>query len=285
MWFERSLVMKRMSGGLLAGLLLPLLCGSCSSGNGTDGHQRIVLTGSSTIAPLAAEIGKRFEKLHPGVRIDVQAGGSSRGIADVRQGLSDIGMASRDLKPSEAGELHAFPVARDGICMIVHRNNPLTSLRDEQVVAIYTGKVRNWKEVGGVDAPLTVVNKAEGRGTLDLFLHYFKLTSRQVRADVIIGDNEQGIKTVAGNPNAIGYVSIGTAEYDAAHGTSIKLLAAGDVVANIENVRNGTFPLVRTLNLLTREKPGGLVKTFIEFAGSARVDDLVKAQYFVPLAK
>jgi len=130
-----------------------------------------------------------------------------------------------------------------------------------------------------------VVNKAEGRGTLDLFLHYFHITNQQVRADVIIGDNEQGIKTVAGNPNAIGYVSIGTAEYDATHGTSIKLLAAGNVAASIENVRNGTFPLVRTLNLLTREPPAGRIKEFIEFARSPQVAEIVKAQYFVPLEK
>jgi len=277
--------MKRIPWVPIAGLLLPLLCGSCSSGGAVDGQQRIVLTGSSTVAPLAAEIGKRFETLHPGVRVDVQAGGSSRGIADVREGMADIGMASRDLKPSEAGELHVFPIARDGICLIVHRDNPLTTLRDEQVVAIYTGKIRNWKDVGGEDAPITVINKAEGRGTLDLFLHYFKITNQQVRADVIIGDNEQGIKTVAGNPNAIGYVSIGTAEYDAAHGTTIKLLASGKIAASIENVRNGTFPLVRSLNLITREEPAGRIKEFIEFAGSEQVGDLVKAQYFVPLAK
>jgi len=130
-----------------------------------------------------------------------------------------------------------------------------------------------------------VVNKAEGRGTLDLFLHYFHITNQQVRADVIIGDNEQGIKTVAGNPNAIGYVSIGTAEYDVTHGTPIKLLAAGNIAASIENVRNGTFPLVRTLNLLTREPPDGRIKEFIEFARSPQVAEIVKAQYFVPLAK
>ena len=88
---------------------------------------KLVLTGSSTVAPLAGELGKRFESLHPGVRVDVQMGGSSRGIADARQGLADIGMCSRALKETES-DLLAFTIARDGICIIVHKKNPVTSL-------------------------------------------------------------------------------------------------------------------------------------------------------------
>jgi len=243
-----------------------------------------VLTGSSTVAPLAAEIGKRFESSHPGVRVDVQTGGSSRGVIDARRGLADIGMVSRDLKPDES-DLHAFTIARDGISMIVHQDNPVAAMRNEQIVAIYTGRTRNWKEVGGPDAPITVVNKAEGHSTLELFLHYFGLKAADIRADVIIGDNEQGIKTVAGNPHAIGYVSIGTAEYDANQGVPIKLLPIGSVAASTENVRNGTFPFARPLNLVTTsDSPQGLAKQFIEFARSKQVHDIIKEQYFVPLA-
>lgn len=246
-------------------------------------RQTLVLTGSSTVAPLAAEIGKRFESLHSGVRVDVQTGGSSRGIADTRQGVADIGMVSRALK-SEEQDLFAFTIARDGVCLIVHGDNPVTVLTDEQVVAIYTGRITNWNEVGGSDAPITVVNKAEGRSTLELFLHHFKLKNSDVRPHVVIGDNEQGIKTVAGNPDAIGYVSIGTAEYDATHGISIKLLPVGGVDASIENVSNGTFPISRPLNLVTRTQPEGLARAFIEFARSREVHDIVRSQYFVPIS-
>ena len=80
---------------------------------------KLVITGASTLAPLIAEIGKRFESLHPTVRIDVQSGGSSRGVADARQGLADIGMVSRAMKEEER-DLSAFPVARDGVCPILH---------------------------------------------------------------------------------------------------------------------------------------------------------------------
>jgi phosphate transport system substrate-binding protein len=264
----------------IAALSLVLL--GCS-GSGQP-NPKIVLTGSSTIAPLASELGKRFESQHPGVHVDVQTGGSSRGVADARQGLADIGMVSRSLNEDEH-DLHAFTIARDGVCIILHKDNPVQNLTDPQVVAIYTGKVTNWKDVGGNDAPITLVNKAEGRSTLELFLHYFKLKNSDVKASVVIGDNQQGIKTVGGNPNAIGYVSIGSAEYDVAHGGSIKLLAVGGVAATTANVRNGKFPIARPLNLVTKAPPEGIIKEFIDFARSAGVHDIVLEQNFVPLDK
>jgi phosphate transport system substrate-binding protein len=265
-------------------MLVSTILASCSSPTGNDqaGQTQLVLTGSSTVAPLALEIAKRFESEHPGVRVDVQTGGSSRGVADARRGLADIGMASRSLKPDEE-VLYAFAIASDGVCLIVHCDNPVQSLSDEQVVAIYTGKIENWSDVGGNDAPITVVNKAEGRSTLELFLDYFKLKSVDVQADVVIGDNEQGIKTVAGNLNSIGYVSIGTAEYDVIQGIQIQLLPVGGVEASVENVAKGSFPLSRPLNLVTRQQPTGLAKEFIEYAQSAAVHDLIREQYFVPI--
>lgn len=244
---------------------------------------KLVITGSSTLAPLVADIGKRFESRHPGWRVDVQTGGSSRGIADTRQNLADIGMASRALGKDEE-DLHGMVIAYDGIGLIVHRSNPLIGLQPSDIVGIYTGKIANWREIGGVDAPITVVNKAEGRATLELFLKFFKLSSTQIHADVVIGDNEQGIKTVAGNPNAIGYVSIGTAEYDAAHDVPIKLLRLGEIPASLKTVQEGTFPLSRPLTLVTKTMPTGTIKAFIDFAKSPHVHDLVKQHYFVPIA-
>lgn len=254
---------------------------------GCDSQERpltLTLTGSSTIAPLASEIGKRFERQHSGIRIDVQTGGSSRGIADIRSGLADIGMVSRALQPEE-NDLYGFILARDGIAVIIHRDNPVQQLTDKQIIHIYTGQITHWKEVGGQNAPITVINKAAGRSTLELFLKHFALKSQHIAADVIIGDNEQGIKTVAGNPDAIGYVSIGTAEFDARQGIPIKLLPLGSVPATSENVRKGSFPLSRPLNLVTRTPPEGWVKKFIDFAQSTQVHELIEEQHFVPLEK
>ncbi|MDN5882071.1 MAG: phosphate ABC transporter substrate-binding protein [Nitrosospira sp.] len=249
---------------------------------GNAASQKLVLTGASTIAPLAGELARRFELLHPGTRIDVQTGGSARGINDVRNGIADIGMVSRALKPEEK-DLHAYTIALDGVGIILHASNRVTALSRQQVIGIYTGKIVNWKVAGGQDAPITVVNKAEGRSTLELFLDYLKLKNSDIKPHVIIGDNLQGVKTVAGNPNAIGYVSIGTAEYEAAHGTPIKLLPLDGITASAASVRNGAFPLSRPLNLVTRAAPKGLARDFIEFARSEQVHDLVEAQYFVPV--
>ncbi|MCI0653551.1 MAG: phosphate ABC transporter substrate-binding protein [Methylococcaceae bacterium] len=245
--------------------------------------ERLALTGSSTVAPLALEIAKRFERQKPGVRIDVQTGGSSRGINDVRLGLADIGMVSRALKESEQ-DLSAYTIAMDGICIILHQSNSIESLTDNQIIDIYSGKITNWQESGGPDRPISVVNKAEGRSTLELFLHYFSLKNSQIKPRIIIGDNQQGIKTVAGNPGAIGYVSIGSAEYEQEHGAAIKRLPLAGEAATLTAVRNGHYPLARPLNLVIKGEGPALVKQFIDFARSSEVDDLVEAQYFVPLA-
>jgi phosphate transport system substrate-binding protein len=244
----------------------------------------LTLTGSSTVAPLAAELAKRFEQLHPGVRIDVQTGGSGKGIADARTGIADIGMASRSLKEEEA-DLTAHRIAVDGVCLIVHQRNPVTELSDAQVVDIYTDKVSNWSEAGGPDMPITVVHKAEGRATLEVFLSHFDIANPDVKADVIVGDNEHGVKTVAGAKGAIGYVSIGTASADIRTGVPIKLLPVGGVAATTDNVATGQFPLSRPLNLVTNGTPGPLAMTFIEFCQSQEVHDLVVAQQFVPVQR
>jgi len=279
---------------LLLGFVACLTVQACSSSPASNVQSsdvlqgKLVLTGSSTVAPLAAEIGKRFEAEHPGVRIDVQTGGSSRGIADARKGLADIGMVSRALKQEE-DDLQSFSIALDGIGIILNRANPIEAIADAQLIDIYTGKITNWQQVGGQNAPITVVNKAEGRSTLELFLKYFKLENTAINAQVVIGDNEQGIKTVAGNPNAIGYVSIGAAEYSEREGVPIKLLPVGGVEASTETVQQGEFPLSRPLNLVTKTTPEGttpegLTQIFIEFAQSQEVADLVAEQNFVTLS-
>jgi phosphate transport system substrate-binding protein len=270
-------------------LIFALAISGCESGSSrgdasTSNDTTLDLTGSSTVAPLAAEIAKRYEEEHPDVRIDVQMGGSSRGISDARRGLADIGMVSRSLKEQEH-DLTPHLIARDGICIIVNKDNPVTELTEEQIVAVYRGQIENWKELGGPDAEIVVVHKAEGRSTLELFLKHFGLENSEVHPDVVIGDNQQGIKTVIGNPSAIGYVSIGAAEYEASQGAPLKLLPLKGVPASIDNVRNGTFPLARELNLVTKGDPSGPAKQFIEFAQSAAVNDLIEGLYFVPVAK
>ncbi len=244
---------------------------------------KLVLTGSSTVAPLAAEIGKRFEQRYPGTRVEVQTGGSSRGIADTRNGIADFGMASRALADSER-DLEAYTIARDGIAVIVHASNPAAELDREQLAAIYRGSITNWSTLGGASEPVTVVTKASGRATLDVFLSYLGMTEPEIEAEVVIGDNQQGIKTVAAVPGAIGYVSIGVSEAAIAAGEPIRMLATGPVSPTAANVAAGSFPITRPLNLLHRNDDplSPLELAFLDFATSGEVDDLVTSLGFVP---
>ncbi len=285
--YQASIRRSALRAFLLIYLLVLVACSGESPSSSESGALtgQLTLTGSSTVAPLIGEIAKRFEQTHPGTRVDVQTGGSSRGIADARRGTADIGMVSRALNADEI-DLTAYPIALDGVAIILHRDNPLAVLTEEQIVAIYTGRVTNWREIGGSDAPITVVNKAEGRSTLELFLSHFKLRNEDIKPSIIIGDNQQGIRTVAADPNAIGYVSIGTAAYEASRGTAIKALSMNGIEATLENVRNGSFPLSRPLHLVTlgaADQASALARAFIDYAASAEVSDLTEAQYFVPL--
>lgn len=274
-----------ISKTLLTGLVLSLTLQGCSGSGaqiGSPATQKLIVTGSSTVAPLISEMGKRFEAQNPEIRVDVQTGGSSRGLSDTEQGLADIGMVSRALKEEELQERQGYIVALDGISPIVHGDNPLTEIDSEDVVAIYTGEIDNWKELGGSDAPIAAINKAEGRSTLELFLKHFKLEPEQIQASAIIGDNQQGIKTVSGNPDAIGYVSIGAAAYSIEQGVPIKLLNLDGVEASVDRVIDGSFPLSRPLSLVVKGEPTPLAQEFLDFALAEENHDLIREQNFVP---
>jgi len=254
---------------------------SATSNQNHQLHGRLIITGSSTIAPLVTEIGLQFEKHHNQVRVDVQSGGSSRGITDTRQGIASIGMVSRALYQHET-DLTAHPLARDGIAIIIHKDNPISALSANEIRAIYTGEINNWSKIGGNKASITVINKAEGRSTLEVFLKFLHLKNSQVQPDIIIGENEQAIKLIANNRNAIGYVSIGTATYGINRNVTIKMLPINGIMASTENIANGKFPIHRELNLITDKAPSLLAQQFIAFAQSQTMHAIIEAQSLVP---
>lgn len=241
----------------------------------------LTVTGSSTVAPLMQEIAERYEAQR-GVRVNVHSGGSGRGVQDTLQGTAQIGMASRTLKPDEAARgLVPHLIAFDGIALITHRDNPVSELSDDQVRAIYTGRIRDWSAVGGKSAPVTVINKAEGHSTLELFLNHFALDNRDIQASMVAGSNQQVIKSVSQDIHSIGYVSVGTAEYEASAGTPIRLLPLNGVETSIATVRDGRYPLRRELNLVTSDKPDDATLALVHFAQSKAVEDLIEKHYFV----
>jgi phosphate transport system substrate-binding protein len=242
---------------------------------------RLLITGASTMTPMIEAAGKRFSTLHPDVRIEVQTVGSARGIDDVMKGKADIGMVARALTDKESG-LYSFAIARDGICLVVHKNNPVRSLTNRQVFDIYTGKINNWIRVGGKDASIVPINVKEGFGSVELFTHYFGIEYADVKSPIVMGDDLERVKAVIENPNGITYVSIGTAQQQADTGAHIKLLPINGVAATTKNIRTGNFPIARPLVLVTKGVPTGRVKEFITFSLSSQITDIVLQHHFVP---
>ena len=244
---------------------------------------KLVITGSSTISPLMAELAEQFEA-QSGIQVDVQSGGSGRGISDARQGLADFGMVSRALKTDEQ-DLTAHLIGRDGIAMIVNSANPVTALSDSQIVAIYTGEQENWSTLGGSDAAITVVHKADGRSTQELFLKHFGLNNDQVQPDMVIGENQQGIKAVASDVNAIGYVSIGSAIYEADAGAPLRLLPLSGVPATLKGVDQGHYPLSRELNLVSQGELSEAARELLDFITDPARAETYHDYYFLPVSR
>ena len=261
--------------------------GSSTKGDGGL-HGKLEITGSSTVAPLAQQIAERFEKLHPGTRIDVQTGGSSRGIISTQKGAADIGMSSRNLKPDELELLETTVIAWDGVAFLVHQDNDIDQLSVEQLRDIYTGKVQSWSEVGGSKQQIVVSNRSNGRSELDLVCDYLNLKPGDIKPDVVDGETQQSLKTVIHNKKAITYTSVGAAQDAIDRGEKIKLLPLGGVAASPSTVQSGEFPLARPLILLTQKDASAgdkaeLIEAFLKFATSDEVSDKVTGLGFVGL--
>ncbi|OAI39236.1 hypothetical protein AYO40_01310 [Planctomycetaceae bacterium SCGC AG-212-D15] len=242
---------------------------------------KLVLSGSTTLGPLMADIARRLNQLYPGLEVEVRKGGSTRGIQDARHGTVNVGMSSRSLQAAER-ELHSFAVARDGVCFLVHKDNPVTGLDREQELAILTNKVKNWKEVGGRDTPIVVVARSEGRSEVELMTNHFHIKPADIKAQTKVGDNQDAVAAAANDPNAITFMSVGEASEEAKKGKPIKLLASEGVAATPENVATSTFPITRPLILVTRELPTGASKVLVDYALSSKVRDLIQSHGFVP---
>lgn len=244
--------------------------------------EKLMITGSSTMAPLIAELAKVYQKNHKDLKIEVQTGGSAKGISDCRDRLNDIGMVSRSLEPNEQ-DIQANPIAKDGLALIVNKKNPVQNITRDQVIQIYTGQIKNWKQLGGANEKIVVVSKAEGRAALDLFLHSFGLKASQIKAEVIIGDEEQGIKTVAGSPAAIAYISVSSVDGPHAAGLNVHSLMLEGRKPTSENVRKGEYQLSRFLNLVSCGQQKKSVTDFVRFVTSKIGQQVIQDLNYIPL--
>jgi phosphate transport system substrate-binding protein len=259
---------------LLVGGLAPDIASSQTAGPAKL-VGKVTASGSTTVSPLMAEIAKRLEEKNPDLRIDIQTGGSSRGINNAIKGAADIGMTSRALKDAEKPGVTAIKIALDGVVMLVHASNPVTNLTDAQVLAIFKGEAKNWKDVGGKDAPITVINRAEGRSELELITEYFKIKPADIKPSLVSGENQHGIKSVANDPNAIIYMSVGASEFAISEGEKLKVVSWNGIEATSKNVANGTLPVTRPLILVIKDDASPLVRAVVDYARSKDVKDLV----------
>ena len=254
-------------------LLIPALAGAQTS-------KPIVVSGSSTVYPLMLDIVHRFERIHPGVSIDLSSGGSGKGLADLRAGAADIAMVSRQLADSER-DLFAFPLCRDGAAIVVHRSNPLAGLSSHQLSEILTGHITDWKQLGARPGAIKLVWRTESQAIPELLLNHLKLKPEQIRSHETIFENAAALRFVAKDRNAITVAALGIAERSAKSGAAIKLLAYEGIPASARTVRDRTYLLSRPLILVTRTQPTDLQKQLVDYASSGAVADLHERHGFV----
>ncbi len=258
-----------------------VLAGETPGSSPVRSGDTLLITGSSTMCALVADIAKRYQKLHGTVRIDVQCGGSERGIKDVREGKADIGMVSRAFTAADK-DLNGYPIARDGVSIIVHKDNPVNSLSNDQIVGIFTGRVTSWDAVQGRSERIEVVLREMQKAVTELFCGYFKLKEKDLAGKVVPGDNPVTIEAVATSRRTIGYVSSGFAEHAISAGARIKILPFNNIMPTRRNIITMNYPISRPLMLITGSRPSGLAREFIDFALSSGNVDLIESYSYVP---
>jgi phosphate transport system substrate-binding protein len=246
--------------------------------------QTITLMGSTTVLPVVQMASEAYMDKYGNVDIRVSGGGSSVGIKAVGEGTADIGMASRDLKEEEKAtypNLKKTVIAKDGIAIIVHPDNPVTSLTLEQIKGIYKGTYLNWKDVGGFDREIVVINRDAASGTREFFWKHVMQKDDFVEGALEKNSNGAVKQTVSQTPGAIGYVGLGFVD---ASVKAIKIDVNGELIEpTVVNVLDGSYPIARSLQLFTNGEPKGLVKDFIDFILSTEGEKIVEDEGFVPV--
>jgi phosphate transport system substrate-binding protein len=240
---------------------------------------QIQIAGSTTVQPLAEKLAEAYMAQNPDLVIEIQGGGSSVGVTSAGEGTVDIGEASREIKSSELEtfpNLRIFTIAYDGIAIVTHPDITLPSLSVEQVRDIFAGDITNYSDVGGPDAPIVIVSREEGSGTRAAFE---ELVMAQGEEKVIYEkallqqSNGQVRTTVSTTPNAIAYLSFGFLD------DSVGAVPIDGADPTVANVKNGSYPIFRPLNMLTNGAPGDLADEFISFILSAQGQEIVGEDY------
>ncbi len=258
----------------------------------------IQIKGSDTMVNLVQAWAEAYMKKNPDSNIAVTGGGSGTGFAALIGGTCDIAVASRTIKPKEldlAAKKGIHPteitVALDGLAVVVNSKNPVSQLTIDQLADIFTGKIKNWKEVGGVESKIVILSREVNSGTHVYFKEHVlrkgdEKSKEEYSAEALLLSSSQAIADeIAQNPSAIGYYGMGYIG-KAQKALSIAKMAGGEYVTpKTEDVISGRYPISRPLFIYTKGEPAGDVKKFIDFILSGEGQSVVMSMDFVPLKK
>jgi len=239
--------------------------------------------GSTTVLPVVSTAANIWHKQHPDVTITVSGGGSGVGIASMIQGTADIGMASREIDAEETAKLHGkvkvFSIAKDAVAVVVSKSvyiGGVHQLSLKQIAGIYRGEIKNWKNVGGPDARIFVIDKEPSRGTRHVFAEAVlgDAHARAPGASVISGSNNEEQSLVAHSNSAIGMLS------NAWLNDAVRGVAVGEghhaVLPDIQHVRDGSYPISRGLHVLLPKNGPPEARAFVDFLLSPEGQEIVR---------
>lgn len=237
----------------------------------------IKIAGGTAHIPVVKEAAKQIMTANPDLRITVAAGGSGVGIKQVGEGIIDIGNAGRKATDKEiaAYGLQMTKWAIDGVGAVVNPKNNVTSLSSTQLQDIFSGKIMNWKEVGGVDRPINLYDRDAASGTRAVFWKKALKKGEVAKSANIVVSNGAMKTAIAKDPYGIGYVSVGHID------STVAPMALDGVVPNLENVKNGAYKVARGLFSMTKGEPVGISKLFLDYLLSPSGQKIAVSKGFI----
>lgn len=239
----------------------------------------ITVTGSTSVGPYMEELGLMFDaKNYNQTNVQVSEVGSGPGIQAAIDGTADVGMSSRNLTANETAKgLIAYKICDDGIAIIVNKANPITNLSISQIRDIFAGNATNWKNAGGSDARIVVVQREAGSGTRDGFESLVMQKKANVTSNAITQTSTGAVMTyVKTNPNAIGYISFGQLNSD------IKGLQVDGVTPTVATIKDKSYKVQRPFLLVTKGEPKPLAKAFIDYVLGPEGQAFLTSKNLVP---
>ena len=260
--------------------LVMLLAAAVFAGCARQTSGSVATDGSTSMEKVIGALGEQFQNDNSGITFTYNPTGSGSGITAVQEGRCDIGLSSRALKDDEkSAGLVSTTIALDGIAIIVHPDNPVSDLSMQQIADIYTGKITNWKDLGGEDAEIVLIGREAGSGTRDGFESVTGTKDAcQYRQELTsTGDV---ITTISQNPAAIGYASL------AALKDNVKAVRVDGVSPSEQTVKDGSYAVQRPFVLVTKDgtKLSDAAQKFFDFAVSSDAAALISAAGAVPVA-